>query len=64
VVIGVRGGWTGVVGAWEVRPFVGVNNLFDEEYSGSVVVNAAGSRFFEPSPGRNAFAGLGLAYRF
>jgi iron complex outermembrane receptor protein len=64
VVVGVRGGWTGDLGSWEVRPFVGVNNVFDEEYSGSVVVNAVGSRFFEPSPGRNAFAGLGLAYRF
>lgn len=44
------------------RPFLAVNNLRDESYSGSVVINAAGSRFYEPAPGRNVY--LGAAVRF
>jgi iron complex outermembrane receptor protein len=64
VVVSLRGGWSGEVGDFDVRPFIGVNNLFDEEYSGSVVVNAVGSRYFEPSPGRNVYGGLAVAYRF
>ncbi|MDZ7361382.1 MAG: TonB-dependent receptor [candidate division KSB1 bacterium] len=32
--------------------FVGVNNLFDERYNGSIVPNAAADRFFEPAAGR------------
>jgi iron complex outermembrane receptor protein len=44
---------------WE--PFVGVNNALDEEYFSSVVINAAGARYFEPAPTRNIYAGVGVA---
>lgn len=64
VVVSLRGGWTGEIGGLELRPFVGINNLFDEEYSGSVVVNAVGGRFYEPAPDRNVYGGLAAAYRF
>jgi iron complex outermembrane receptor protein len=47
-------------GGWSVRPFVGVDNLFDERYNGSVVPNAFGGRFFEPAPGRQLFGGASL----
>ena len=40
------------------RPFFGIDNLFDERYNGSTVPNAAGARFFEPSPGRQGYVGL------
>ena len=42
------------------RPFFGIDNLFDERYNGSTVPNAAGNRFFEPSPGRQGYVGLTL----
>jgi iron complex outermembrane receptor protein len=49
----------GVVGV-RLAPFIAVQNLFDKRYNGSVVVNAAGSRYFEPAPGRNLLVGLRL----
>jgi iron complex outermembrane receptor protein len=42
------------------EPFVGLNNLFDERYFSSVVINAAGARFFEPAPGRNVYLGVSV----
>jgi len=41
--------------------FLGVNNLFDERYNGSIVPNAQAIRFFEPAPGRNWYVGGSLA---
>ncbi|NUO81637.1 TonB-dependent receptor [candidate division KSB1 bacterium] len=37
--------------------FLGVNNLFDERYNGSIVPNAQANRFFEPAPERNWYVG-------
>ena len=42
--------------------FMGINNLFDKKYNGSVVPNALGERYFEPAPGRNWYAGLRINY--
>jgi iron complex outermembrane receptor protein len=39
----------------------GLNNLLDERYFSSVVINAAGARYFEPAPGRNIYLGVGVA---
>jgi iron complex outermembrane receptor protein len=44
----------------DVRPFFGVDNVFDARFNGSIVPNAFGTRFFEPSPGRQIYAGLSL----
>ena len=41
-----------------LRGFVRVDNLFDREYVGSVIVNEANGRFFEPAPGRTFLVGL------
>jgi len=41
-----------------VAPFVAVQNLFNRKYVGSVVVNAAAGRYYEPAPGRNLLVGL------
>ncbi|ECC3298728.1 TonB-dependent receptor, partial [Salmonella enterica subsp. enterica] len=43
---------------WSVKTFARVDNLFDKDYSGSVIVNESNSRFFEPAEGRNWSAGL------
>lgn len=49
------------VGGLSVAPFVGISNLFDREYNTSVVINAAGARYYEPGPGRAFHAGATLA---
>ncbi|HET9982539.1 MAG TPA: TonB-dependent receptor, partial [Longimicrobiales bacterium] len=44
-----------------VAPFVGLANVLDRRYNTSVVINAAGARYFEPGPGRAFHAGATLA---
>lgn len=44
----------------DVRPFLGIENLFDERYNGSTIPNSFGNRFFEPAPGRQVYVGLTL----
>jgi iron complex outermembrane receptor protein len=39
--------------------FVRVDNLFDREFAGSVIVNEANERYFEPGAGRSFSVGLG-----
>lgn len=57
----------------EVTPFLGVNNLFNQDYNGNVRVNpfngnaataGATARFFEPAPERNFYAGVTASYAF
>lgn len=45
-----------------MTPFININNLFDVQYSSSVVVNAFGGRYYEPAPGRTWQAGV--SFRF
>jgi len=49
------------LGSLEVSPFAGVRNVFDETYVSSVAINAFGSRFYEPGPGRTFYVGATLA---
>lgn len=44
-------------------PFIGIDNIFDVRYNSSVTINAFGSRFFEPAPGRNVYVGLRVRVR-
>ncbi|WP_336984725.1 TonB-dependent receptor domain-containing protein, partial [Cedecea sp. VD21] len=41
-----------------------VDNLFDRDYVGSVIVNEGNGRYFEPAPGRNYGVGVNLSYSF
>ena len=45
-------------GSWTLRPYLGINNIFDEEYNTNIRINAFGSRYFEPAPTRNIYAGI------
>jgi iron complex outermembrane receptor protein len=55
---GARAGLSGVrLGSIELSPFAGVQNLTDETYISSVTVNAFGSRYYEPGPGRTFYVG-------
>jgi iron complex outermembrane receptor protein len=51
-------------GAWELAAFVRGDNLFDRHYAGSVIVNEANGRYFEPAPGRTWLAGTSISYTF
>jgi iron complex outermembrane receptor protein len=44
--------------------FVRVDNILDHQYVGSVIVNEANGRYFEPSPGRTFLLGISVAYQF
>jgi iron complex outermembrane recepter protein len=60
----LRAGHTGWRAGWlDLRPFVGVTNLFDRRYAASVVPNASAAAgrprpFYEPAPGRSVYLGL------
>lgn len=43
--------------------FGGAGNIFGRLYNTSVVVNAAGGRYYEPAAGRTIYLGLGLSPR-
>ncbi len=51
-------------GKWTISEFVRIDNLAGANYAGSVIVNEANSRFFEPAPGRNWSVGVSAAIRF
>ena len=50
-------------GRWRIRPYAGINNLFDQSYHGNIRINAFGGRYFEPAPERNFYVGVVLNYR-
>lgn len=51
-------------GHWTVREFVRVDNLFNRQYAGSVIVNEGNARYFESAPQRTWLAGLQAIYTF
>lgn len=51
-------------GQWKITEYARIDNLFDEAYIGSVRVNDANSRFYEPAPGRNWIVGVKANYQF
>jgi len=57
-VVDLRFGFDRTWGDVDVRPFVGIDNLFDERYNSSAITNAFGGRYYEPSPGREVYVGL------
>ena len=46
-------GFTQLAGRWMFSEYFRVDNLTNRRYAGSVVVNDANLRFYEPAPGRN-----------
>lgn len=57
----LRGGYDIQIGRWRCGPFVGFDNLLDQNYDGTVRVNATGNRYFEPAAGFNVYGGLGVS---
>jgi iron complex outermembrane receptor protein len=66
-VFNARAGRDFAFGALRVAPTVGVNNVANIKYAGSVAINAVGSgttaKFFEPAPGRTWITGARVWFR-
>lgn len=65
-VLNLRAGGTTAFGKPWLSPVIGVQNVFDRRYVGSVAVNASGAsiaatKFYEPAPGRTWYIGLSAA---
>lgn len=63
-VASVYTGYTWKYADWGINGFARVDNLFDKNYAGSVIVNDSNSRFFEPADGRNWSAGIKVSKQF
>ena len=51
-------------GRWKFTEFVGLSNVLDRDYVGSVIVGDANKRYYEAAPGRNWLAGVSAQYQF
>jgi iron complex outermembrane receptor protein len=62
-VTNLRLGWQGDVGAVQLSPFAGLNNVWDRRYVGSVTLNGLFGRVLEPAPRRVLYVGTEVGYR-
>jgi iron complex outermembrane receptor protein len=62
--LGANGGYIWNVGHWRVKGFARVDNILNRNYAGSVIVNDANQRYYEPGPARSAFAGVDIRVRY
>jgi iron complex outermembrane receptor protein len=63
-IFSVRGQFRQRYNDWTLTEYARIDNLFDEKYVGSVRVNDANSRFYEPAPGRNWIMGVKASLNF
>jgi iron complex outermembrane recepter protein len=61
-VLNLRAGFTQTAGAWKFTQLLRVDNATARVYPGSVIVNEANRRFFEPALPRNWLVALTAAY--
>ena len=61
-VVDLRFGYQTTWGDNDVRPFIGLDNVFGERYNSSVITNGFGRRYYEPSPGREVYGGLTIGF--
>ncbi len=62
VVANLHAGFRQRIGSWQFEEFLRIDNVADESYVGSVVVNAVNGRFFEPAPPRTYLLGFSASY--
>jgi len=53
-----------LAGGWSFSQFFRINNILDRSYVGSVIVNQAFARFYEPAATRNWLIGGKVSYQF
>lgn len=63
-VANLRFGLDGRSGPWALKGFLRIDNLFDRQYVGSVVVGDSNGRFYESAPGRSWLLGASARYTF
>lgn len=63
-IFNIRAGFEQLVSNWMFKEFIRIENLTDKEFIGSVRINDANSRFFEPAAERNYLLGLSAQYKF
>lgn len=63
-VVAANVGYLWVNRDWKVNSYARIDNLFDRNYVGSVIVNDGNSRFFEPADGRNFSVGMSVTKAF
>jgi iron complex outermembrane recepter protein len=63
-IFSVRGQFRQRYNDWTLTEYARIDNLFDEKYVGSVRVNDANSRFYEPALGRNWIMGVKASLNF
>lgn len=63
-VVAANVGYLWVNQDWKVNTYARVDNLFDRNYIGSVIVNDGNGRFFEPADGRNFSVGMSVNKTF
>ena len=63
-VVAANVGYLWVNRDWKVNSYARIDNLFDRNYVGSVIVNDGNSRFFEPVDGRNFSVGMSVTKAF
>ena len=63
-VTNLAAGFTQIRGKWRFQEYVRADNVTNRRYAGSVVVNDANLRFYEPAPGRNTIAGVSARMEF
>jgi iron complex outermembrane receptor protein len=61
---GAHAGYLWRAGRWELNGFVRGDNLADRRVIGSVIVNEANNRYFEPAPGRTWLVGANAQLSF
>ncbi|QIB50178.1 TonB-dependent receptor [Pseudomonas sp. OIL-1] len=59
-----RAGYRHEMGQLALEPFARIDNIGDKEYIGSLIINGAGNRFYEPAPDRQWLVGLGVEYQW
>jgi len=59
-----RAAYTHELGNWQIEPFARIDNLADREYIGSLIVNGAGARYYEPAPDRQWLLGIAVQHQW
>lgn len=57
-------GYKTALGDFDIDAFAGLRNLTDRKYVGSVFINGASNKYFEPGMPRNFVGGLNIRFRF
>jgi iron complex outermembrane receptor protein len=60
----VRGGLEQRAAGWKITEFARLDNLFNRNYIGAIVVDDTNSRFYEPAPRFNYTIGVSASYNF